>query len=375
MFLDGHHYEAIVTPCLEEGAIIYQVVLFRDINSHVSLEEELVRKNRHLVVSNALAGTFINSDDMSGIYEDLVLKAMAITEMPIGMIVTIESGKISIESTKGFSVPLRAAADSGKMDEFIRKLFLSETPMEIIENMEDGMPAEMWDDGIRFCVSIPLRSHGENLGILMLGSRLSVSLDFDLASLLSITGNIMSLLSDKIRLFKKARMLSITDSLTGLYNIRHFYEELDREIERSHRYDEQFSVILCDIDNFKAVNDDFGHQAGDEVLRSVSDILTSNARVTDTVARYGGEEFILILPETSKDKAAALAERIRIAVSSCTMLREEGGIRVSLSCGVASYPVDSQSSKGILYCSDMAMYKAKGLGKNMVVCFDAEGYD
>jgi diguanylate cyclase (GGDEF)-like protein len=181
------------------------------------------------------------------------------------------------------------------------------------------------------------------------------------------------LLSDKIRLFNKARRLSITDALTGLYNTRHFYDELNREIERSHRYEEKFSIILCDIDNFKSVNDELGHQAGDEVLCSVADILTSTARMTDTVARYGGEEFILILPETTKDKAEALAERIRISIDSRTFLENEGNIRVSISCGVASYPVDSQTSKGILYCSDMAMYRAKELGKNRVVCYGDEG--
>jgi len=371
-YLDGNHYEATVTPVKEEGGQVIQVVVLRDITGFMHLEEELLKKNRHLVVSNALASTFINSEDMSGIYEELLLKALAITEMDIGMIIMLESTKFHMESSRGISMALKSAIVSGKLDEFIRTLFMSGSPMEVIESLEDGMPLELWDDGVRFCVSLPLRSHGESLGLLVLASRLEISLDFDLASLLSVTGYIMSMLSDKIRLFSEARKLSITDGLTGLSNTRHFYEELNREVERSHRYEESFSLVLCDIDNFKNVNDNFGHQAGDEVLCSVADILAGTARATDTVARYGGEEFILILPETSKDKARALAERIRLSVDSSIFLEKEGGLKVSISCGVASYPDDSNAAKGLLYCSDMAMYRAKELGKNRVVCFNED---
>lgn len=369
---DGRNYEATVTPALEDGAVSMLVVVLKDITYFVHLEEELIKKNQHLMVSNALASTFIDSEDMSGIFEELLLKSLAITEMSIGMIIMLESDETRLESSRGMSIALKNAVESGRLDGFIKKLFLSDAPMEVLESLEDGMPRDLWIDGIRFCVSIPLRSHGESLGVLVLASRLEVTLDFDLASLLSVTGYIISMLSDKIRLFNEAKKLSITDALTGLYNARHFYEELEREVERSQRYGESFSIILCDIDNFKAVNDSCGHQAGDEVLCSVADVLASTARVTDTVARYGGEEFIVILPETAKDKAAALAERIRVAIDSSDFLPNEGGLKVSISCGVASYPDDSDNSKTLLYCSDMAMYKAKEFGKNRVVCFEKE---
>ena len=372
--LDNRHFEAFVSSIGGQGEESSRVIVhMKDITGFSILEEELVKRNRDLLISNALARTFIASDDMSSIYEDLLSRAMAVTELSIGIIALFEERALKVECVRGISGPISQPLECPWLGDFLDRIARTESPMVVMESREDGIPDEMWKHGARFLVCIPLRSQGEDLGLLIMGSRLELTLDFDMASILSVTGNMMSLLSDKIRLFNEARRLSLTDPLTGLYNTRFFYEELSREVERSQRYGKPFSIILYDVDNFKSVNDNFGHQAGDEVLRSIAHILMGAARSADTVARYGGEEFILILPETDRDKAASLAERIRKAVESSIFQHNEDSIDISISGGVACCPQDSPSAKGLLYCADMAMYMAKGLGKNRVVCFEGKG--
>jgi diguanylate cyclase (GGDEF)-like protein/PAS domain S-box-containing protein len=155
---------------------------------------------------------------------------------------------------------------------------------------------------------------------------------------------------------------SITDPLTNVYNRRFFMQMLEQEMERTRRYGKSFSVIMFDLDHFKSVNDRFGHAAGDMVLKSVADMIKGRIRKTDYFARWGGEEFIILLPETSVEDAAGLAEELRKHLNSMT-LPEVG--RVTASFGVASYrPSDTIDT--ILMRADSMLYEAKDAGRNCV---------
>jgi diguanylate cyclase (GGDEF)-like protein len=162
--------------------------------------------------------------------------------------------------------------------------------------------------------------------------------------------------------------LSITDGLTGAYNHRHFYQRLDSEIKRAERYGLPLSLIMADIDYFKAYNDANGHLEGDRVLKGVASCITENVRGQDIVARYGGEEFSVILPETGKAEAAMLAERLRRSVSEKPFPREEtqpdGDLTIS--SGVACFPDDATDPKGLIKKADQALYRAKDRGRNRV---------
>lgn len=161
-------------------------------------------------------------------------------------------------------------------------------------------------------------------------------------------------------------MLSITDQLTGLYNSRYFYEQLQKEIQRSQRYGRPLSVLLIDIDDFKKHNDSFGHIEGDRVLRQLGRLISSVLRENDSGYRYGGEEFTIILPETDGDQAAVVADRIRSDFKGVDFSPDGQEVQKTLSAGVAEFNGSDDVSSFIRH-ADKAMYAAKQTGKDKVV--------
>lgn len=161
--------------------------------------------------------------------------------------------------------------------------------------------------------------------------------------------------------------LAIRDGLTGLYNSREFHRLLEIEIARSERYKHSLSLLILDIDHFKVVNDMYGHQAGDGVLRALGTWLNSEIRTSDYAARYGGEEFAVILPELTADSALAMAERLRSGIASRQISVDEGHtVKVTVSIGVAAFPVDAKSDEELIAAADRALYVAKQAGRNRV---------
>lgn len=156
--------------------------------------------------------------------------------------------------------------------------------------------------------------------------------------------------------------MAVTDGLTGLFNRRHIFERLSHEAEKSVRYGSSFSLLMFDIDHFKRINDTYGHQLGDEVLRNVSSSICSSVRNVDIAGRYGGEEFIVILPEIGIEGAALAAERIRCAVESLTPARD--GLVVTISCGAAEY--HGEDVGAFVKKADALLYQAKESGRNRV---------
>ncbi len=175
---------------------------------------------------------------------------------------------------------------------------------------------------------------------------------------------------------RKLHEVSITDGLTGLCNYAHFMDELRKEESRAERTNSNFGVILFDLDLFKEVNDTYGHEKGNIVLRAVADILKANARRTDTVARYGGEEFAILMPD-SKGAELEVAERIRkkIERTEFTGITEPPAppLRVTISGGVCTYPRDAQSANELLERADKGLYKAKTGGRNKTCCWEPLG--
>ena len=169
-------------------------------------------------------------------------------------------------------------------------------------------------------------------------------------------------------LHETVRLQAVTDELTGLYNLRHFHETLDSELERSRRFGSEVGLAMLDIDDFKVINDTYGHQQGDLVLIEVGRVLRDLSRDIDEPARYGGEEMAVILPQTDLHGAELLAERMRLAIEDLEIERLDGGghLKVTASFGVASLPECARDKASLIAEADAALYRAKRAGKNRV---------
>lgn len=165
------------------------------------------------------------------------------------------------------------------------------------------------------------------------------------------------------------RRMAIRDDLTGLFNRRELERMLKEEWQRATRFNREFSFILFDLDHFKNVNDTYGHQVGDAVLRHVASLLAGQSRSVDRVARYGGEEFAVIQIESNREGARDAADRLRILLADMPCILAERGlvVNVTLSAGVAAYPADAANVEELIGAADKALYVAKALGRNRVV--------
>jgi diguanylate cyclase (GGDEF)-like protein len=169
------------------------------------------------------------------------------------------------------------------------------------------------------------------------------------------------------RMFKH---LSETDDLTGLDNIRAFNDALEQEIKKSNRYQRVFSMLMIDADNLKEVNDNYGHEAGDRLIKAMANTIQSCMRESDTLARYGGDEFIALLAETDQQHAIEAAERIRKAVENTAFDMDGQQIKSTVSIGISSFPQQAENMMDLLRKSDQALYTSKNEGRNRVTLFN-----
>ncbi len=208
----------------------------------------------------------------------------------------------------------------------------------------------------------PLKSRGKLIGVLALGNKQSGGPysqgDMQLVSRIT---NQAGIIIENAQLYHQAKVRANTDELTGLYNHRSFHERMEQEIARGSRFGGTFSLIMLDIDLFKAYNDIYGHLAGDQVLRKVGHYITSSIRSVDLAFRYGGEEFAIILPEARLDDAYKVAERIRKTVESKTSSR---AMPITASLGVGNWPNDGVMKEEVIGLADAALYRAKQTGRN-----------
>lgn len=174
---------------------------------------------------------------------------------------------------------------------------------------------------------------------------------------------------------------TVRDYLTGLYNARYLRERLEEEVSRTRRNGLQLSVVFADIDHFKQINDQYGHETGNRILRGLSLLLVSKVdewqgvshlRRTDVVARYGGEEFVILLPDTNKYGALVAAERLREIVAGTNLGNGYDPLTVTMSFGIASMPEDCSDGGHLIELADTAMYRAKQEGRNRVCIYDSD---
>ncbi|ABD07226.1 diguanylate cyclase [Rhodopseudomonas palustris HaA2] len=179
---------------------------------------------------------------------------------------------------------------------------------------------------------------------------------------------IYSDVTDIVRNAEELERLATTDGMTGIFNRRHFLTLADREWARARRYGRPLSCLMIDIDHFKSINDDFGHQVGDDMIVHLAKLARDCKRDCDVLARIGGEEFALLLPETDLPQALAVAERLRGEVAASSLLMASGSVRATVSIGAATSAATIDGISDLMRAADRALYEAKHGGRNRVVC-------
>jgi diguanylate cyclase (GGDEF)-like protein len=213
---------------------------------------------------------------------------------------------------------------------------------------------------------LPLSAGGESFGCVALMTQKGMLLAKDQVQTLNAAVNHLALALRNALLYRQVKSMADHDGLTKIANRRRFEERLDEEALRHSRYEQPLSLILFDLDHFKCINDSFGHQTGDAVLRGTAGILVESLRSSDFPARFGGEEFAVILPQTSRDHAVLLAERIRTRVERRNFGGAKAEVRLTVSAGVAALAPGARGHE-LVSLADQALYLAKNGGRNRVV--------
>ncbi len=227
------------------------------------------------------------------------------------------------------------------------------------------------DRGLGSMLSVPMLGGSELLGVLNFERPEKANFGPDEIEFFTAVADQVSLAVQNARLHEKTVALSMTDPLTGVPNRRYLFTQLEAELHRAERYDQPLSMLMIDIDHFKLLNDTAGHQAGDAILRLVSQLLKNHVRKVDTLARYGGEEFVVLLPKVNAAEALEIAEKLRKVVADIDSPhgRTQPNGRISISIGVATLPNDATDQTKLVDCADSALYASKRGGRDKVTAF------
>jgi diguanylate cyclase (GGDEF)-like protein len=241
------------------------------------------------------------------------------------------------------------------------RVFLNAKPIVVNNITEDGVFVDSHTSYVRSIACIPMVVFNEVIGVInVTNKRHGKEFTDDDVEMLKAVADQAAVAINKAQLWDMA----VTDSLTGLYVRRYFMVKLQEELLRAERYTNILSIVMADLDGFKNINDTYGHDTGDRVLRAIGQFLQQNIRDVDVVARYGGDEFVIMIPEAAQDAAYILSERLRKQFSE---LKFENLAPITVSLGIATYPLDGSELEDLIKKADSAMYAAKRAGRNKVV--------
>ena len=329
------------------------------------------------ILNMAAARLTLQLHNTEALYEAILDIATKLFKAEKGSLMLPENNSLVIKAVKGINKWL-AQDIRVKIGEGIAgKVFRDGSPLfaSDIEKIElpHIKPKHRYKTGS--FISVPLKFGSETIGILNISDRTTgeefTERDLNLINHFATYASIALKISNYCTLVEQMKELSITDPLTGLFNRRLLRERFIEEIHRSERYDSTFSLAIFDIDDFKLFNDTEGHLAGDTVLKELASIARRCIRLNDILSRFGGEEFAVLMPQTNKEEAFVVAERIRKSIKESSMHKWEKYPRpsITVSIGIASFPHNGRTIDELTEHADVALYKAKSMGKDRTVIY------
>ncbi len=334
---------------------------------NASFYQELRKAHDELQVLYEAARSVSGTLDLRTVLDSLVSVTCKAFGYDNGALLMVdpESGELTVEASYGLEEPIvgkRLPAGVGITGWVAR----TGTPLSVDDVRQDSR-YHKFDGRTRSELAVPLIADGKVLGVFNVESARPAAFGSRDLHMLMTLASYAVIAIQNAHLYEQAQRLAITDGLTELHNHRYLFDALDRLLERAKRDAQPLSLIMLEIDNFKRFNDTYGHQQGDEMLRTIAMLLRRGSRPSDIVARHGGDEFMVVLPGTSKDPAQETAERLRRAVEAYPLIIAGDVVTaVTLSVGVASFPQDGQTVDALVEAVDRAQYTAKRSGGNKV---------
>lgn len=329
------------------------------------LEKMIFDLQNLLEIAMSLSST-LDFDNLMESILYICIGQMIVDEVAIFLNVNLENEELKIYMQKGYTLEEEITiSENSKLIKHLKtdcSILDRERAKEIMEGAPD---TALIYKNLQPEVIIPLKSKNSINGLIFLGKKLiDASYSRDELRFLHQLSRFASIAVENSRLYRMATL----DRMTGLYVHHYFQERLAEELKRSERNKAPLTLIMADLDNFKIINDTYGHQSGDVILKDIAKIIHNNIRSFDIAARYGGEEFAVILTDTEIQSALHIAERLRKKVEGAVYPGPTGPLSITISIGISQFnPQTDKNKDALIRKADTALYKAKADGKNRVV--------
>lgn len=345
-----------------------------DISEIKKAEAQILEYTKQLETLFDIGITANGTLDINDLLDSVLKKVLQVINFEAGGIYLFDRQINELVLKSYFGVPDRFVKKMERMrvtEGFTSRIALSGRPLFVPDvNLDERLKRiGISSAGIQSFATIPIMAKEQILGIMAVGCRRPCQFPQSTVHLLGTICSQIGLAIDNAQLYERALQLAYTDGLTGLYNRRYLLEQMEREFARANRNGSSLSLIMMDLDGLKIINDRFGHNDGDHVLKELGQLIKLNTRASDVAARWGGDEFVVLAPDTIVKSAHRIAERIRAKVELCRPMITNKRTAITVSVGVAAYPEHASSLTELIKHADEAMYNAKGLGKNQVCVF------
>lgn len=345
------------------------------------LESELRRARDELGALNDIARTLTSSLEIAEVMTNIFAKVSALLQPSNWSLLLYDeqAGDLYFAHTAGRGSDALKGMRLGPEEGLAGWVFTQMRPLAVGDVRNDARFARRFDRAngfeTRSVVAAPLVVKDHCLGVVELvngpGDRAFDERD---AKTLLTVADFAAIALDNARNYAKVQDLTIVDEHTGLYNSRHLHAVLRSEVQRAVRFGHPVSVIFIDLDHFKDINDAHGHQVGSATLREFGQLLHASCRAVDVPTRYGGDEFAIVLPETAKDQALLMGERLRRQVKARRFMELNGlNLALTASFGIACFPDDAQDPEALLRVADQAMYRVKQGSRDGVLAAPTPG--